>query len=110
MMPAAAIRFFEGKHPRFTHVPPSVRFSVIAAVFPNSAALIAAANAVEPEPRITKSNRRASISCSLQTACWLPPPDGAPVEHEGADRLGAMLHTDSTSSTTTPPYVITFDP
>src|SRR5260370_6193951 len=63
MMPAAAIRFFDGKHPRFTQVPPSVRFSVIATVLPSSAALIAAANAVEPEPRITKSNRGISISC-----------------------------------------------
>src|SRR6266851_1189107 len=56
MMPAAAIRFFDGKHPRFTQVPPSVRFSVIAAVLPSSAALMAAANAVDPEPKITRSN------------------------------------------------------
>src|SRR6266851_2107296 len=55
MMPAAAIRFFDGKHPRFTQVPPSVRFSVIAAVLPSSAALMAVANAVDPEPKMTKS-------------------------------------------------------
>lgn len=56
-MRAASIRFLDGRHPRFTHVPPSVRTSVIAAVLPSSAARIAAANAVEPDPRMTKSNR-----------------------------------------------------
>jgi hypothetical protein len=53
--------FFEGSYPRLTQVPPSMRFSVITTVLPSSAALIAAAKAVEPEPKITKSNRRAPI-------------------------------------------------
>src|SRR5215472_15351062 len=53
---AASMRFLDGRQPRFTHVPPNVRTSVIAALFPDSAARSAAANAVDPEPRITKSN------------------------------------------------------
>src|SRR5579875_646665 len=62
MMLAAAIRFFDGRHPRLTQVPPRVRFSVIAAVLPSSAARMAAAKAVAPEPKMTKSKRRLSIS------------------------------------------------
>src|SRR6266567_4793668 len=58
MIFAASIRFFEGRQPRFTHVPPMVRSSVITAVLPSSCARRAAANAVEPEPRITRSNLR----------------------------------------------------
>src|SRR5438132_5965958 len=50
------MRFFEGRQPRFTQVPPTVRSSVITAVFPNSCARSAAAKAVEPEPRMTRSN------------------------------------------------------
>src|SRR5712692_2503451 len=50
------MRFFEGKQPRFTQVPPSLRSSVITAVLPSSWARSAAANAVEPEPRMTRSN------------------------------------------------------
>jgi len=49
------MRFFEGRQPRFTQVPPTVRDSVMTAVFPSSAAFSAAAKAVEPEPRITRS-------------------------------------------------------
>src|SRR3989442_12555661 len=50
------MRFFEGRQPRFTQVPPTVRSSVITAVLPNSCARSAAAKAVEPEPRMTRSN------------------------------------------------------
>src|SRR5438132_755623 len=50
------MRFFEGRQPRFTQVPPTVRSSVITAVFPSSCARSAAAKAVEPEPRMTRSN------------------------------------------------------
>src|SRR6266540_613593 len=50
------MRFFEGRQPRFTQVPPRVRDSVMTAVLPSSAAFSAAAKAVEPEPRITRSN------------------------------------------------------
>src|SRR5574341_410988 len=56
MMRAASMRFLLGRQPRLTQVPPRVRDSVITAVLPNSAALSAAAKAVEPEPRITRSN------------------------------------------------------
>src|SRR5437899_13015584 len=56
-MRAASMRFFDGRHPRFTQVPPRVRDSVITALLPSSAALSAAANAVEPEPRMTRSKR-----------------------------------------------------
>src|SRR6266511_4556521 len=52
---AAAMRFLEGRHPRLTHVPPTGRSSVISAVFFSSCAVNAAANAVEPEPRINRS-------------------------------------------------------
>src|SRR5919204_1087165 len=55
-MRAASIRFFEGRQPRLTQVPPRVRDSVITALLPSSAAFSAAAKAVEPEPRITRSN------------------------------------------------------
>src|SRR5260370_25850991 len=55
MIFAASIRFFEGRQPRFTHVPPVVRSSVITEVLPGSCARSAAANAVEPEPRMTRS-------------------------------------------------------
>src|SRR5947208_13633231 len=93
MMPAAAIRFFDGRHPRFTQVPPSMRFSVIAAVLPNSAALIAAANAVEPEPRITRSNPRVFMSGTRQIDGWLSSPRGALWEQsiDSADRWGTPL-------------------
>ena len=50
------MRFLDGRQPRFTQVPPRVRLSVMAAVLPSSAARIAAANAVEPEPRMTRSS------------------------------------------------------
>src|SRR5712692_7461347 len=56
-MRAASIRFFDGRHPRFTHVPPTVRDSVMTAVLPSSAAFSAAAKAVDPDPRITRSYR-----------------------------------------------------
>src|SRR5690242_12842971 len=55
MIFAASIRFFEGRQPRFTQVPPMVRSSIITEVLPSSCARNAAANAVEPEPRITRS-------------------------------------------------------
>src|SRR5579883_1658989 len=56
-MRAASIRFLEGKHPRLAQVPPTVRSSVMATVLPSSAACRAAAKAVEPLPRITRSKR-----------------------------------------------------
>src|SRR5437667_4651598 len=62
MIFAASIKFFDGKHPRFTQVPPIARSSVITAVLPSSCARNAAANAVEPEPRITRSNSAVSPS------------------------------------------------
>src|SRR3990170_470296 len=54
-MRAASMRFLEGKQPRFAHVPPSVRRSTMPTRPPSSFALIAAANAVEPEPRMRRS-------------------------------------------------------
>src|SRR5216684_6078571 len=54
---AASIRFLEGRQPRLAQVPPTVRNSVITAVLPSSAACKAAAKAVEPLPRITRSCR-----------------------------------------------------
>src|SRR5436190_10199612 len=60
-MRAASIRFLLGRQPRLTQVPPRVRDSVMIAVLPSSAALSAAAKAVEPEPRITRSKRSAAI-------------------------------------------------
>src|SRR5579859_59554 len=53
---AASMRFFEGRQPRLAHVPPGVRRSTIATRAPRSEARIAAAKAVEPEPRMRKSN------------------------------------------------------
>lgn len=47
-----------GTQPTLTHVPPMVLLSIIAVFAPWSAALIAAANAAEPDPRMTKSNIR----------------------------------------------------
>src|ERR671937_2928261 len=49
------MRFLEGRQPRLTQVPPTERASVMAAVFPSSLALMAAAKAVEPLPRISRS-------------------------------------------------------
>src|SRR2546422_1743563 len=68
------MRFFEGRQPRFTQVPPRVRDSVITAVLPSSAALSAAAKAVEPEPRMTRSNLSGLLlmcfhSCVVAHAC-----------------------------------------
>src|SRR5258707_10233468 len=67
MIFAASIRFFEGRQPRFTHVPPVVRSSVITAVLPSSCARSAAANAVEPEPRMIKSNSRVLVTIAFQS-------------------------------------------
>src|SRR5712691_6376366 len=53
---AASIRFLDGRQPRLAHVPPSVRRSTIATRAPRSVARMAAAKAVEPEPRMTRSN------------------------------------------------------
>src|SRR2546428_2312653 len=53
---AASIRFFEGRQPRLTQVPPMLLDSVITAVLPSSCARSAAAKAVEPEPSITRFN------------------------------------------------------
>src|SRR5712691_11314082 len=58
------MRFFDGRQPRLTHVPPTVRCSIMTAVLPSSCAVNAAANAVEPEPRISKSTG-ALIRCSI---------------------------------------------
>src|SRR5437870_11338822 len=75
-MRAASIRFLERRQPRFTHVPPCVRDSVITAVLPSSAALSAAANAVEPDPRMTRSKRSSAIRHLrrpvLTLATWEP--------------------------------------
>src|SRR5258708_39256309 len=54
-MRAASIRFLEGRHPRLAQVPPMVRYSIMTAVLPSSAPCRAAAKAVEPLPRITRS-------------------------------------------------------
>src|SRR5919197_1755030 len=54
-MRAASIRFFDGRQPRLAHVPPTVRRSTIVTRAPSSLALIAAAKAVDPEPRIRRS-------------------------------------------------------
>ena len=54
---AASIKFLDGRQPRLTQVPPIVRSSVMTDVLPISCARRAAANAVEPEPSITRSNR-----------------------------------------------------
>src|SRR6266851_8002210 len=65
-MRAASIRFLLGKQPRLTQVPPSARASVITAVLPSSAARSAAAKAVEPEPKMTRSNCSViGVLCSL---------------------------------------------
>src|SRR5712692_3696210 len=82
-MRAASIRFFDGRHPRFTHVPPTVRDSVMTAVLPSSAAFNAAAKAVDPDPRITRSYR-SDIMVTDRDACGAlsgrppaqPPPGG----------------------------------
>src|SRR6266571_4035642 len=66
------MRFLDGRHPRLTHVLPMVRSSVIAAVFPSSCAVSAAANAVEPEPRITRS--KWSTIYVLLLVCGVPLP------------------------------------
>src|SRR5438093_1409366 len=63
------MRFFDGRQPRLTHVPPTVRCSIMTAVLPSSWAVNAAANAVEPEPRIRKSTG-AFIRCSTEKKLW----------------------------------------
>src|SRR5579884_100959 len=72
MIFAASIKFFDGKQPRFTHVPPMVRSSVMTAVLPSSRARNAAAKAVEPEPRITRSNLSARIISPVFLECGDP--------------------------------------
>src|SRR5260370_35540810 len=47
---------FDGTQPTFTHVPPRVPASMMAALKPRSAARIAAAKAAEPPPTIAKSS------------------------------------------------------
>src|SRR2546425_8662827 len=82
------MRFLEGKQPRLTHVPPSVRTSVIAAVFPDSAARKAAANAADPEPRITRSNCCAIHSflcCCLASRLHTPSFSHADVAAKGSN-------------------------
>src|SRR5438105_15355194 len=64
-MRAASIKFLLGRQPRLMQVPPRVRDSVITAVLPSSAALSAAAKAVEPEPRTTRSKRSGAIAVLL---------------------------------------------
>src|SRR5260370_41967673 len=93
---------------RLTQVPPSVRFSVIATVLPNSAARIAAANAVEPEPRIAKPYRLVSIRMSVFQIDWSSPSPG--VAHVGqngetAGRAGSRLHAEAMIRKPTPSYV-----
>src|SRR5260370_36152269 len=51
------MRFLEGRPPRLAQVPPTVRNSAMTALLPSSAACSAAAKAVEPLPRITRSYR-----------------------------------------------------
>src|SRR5207244_4087218 len=67
----ASIRFFDGRQPRLTHVPPIGRSSVITADFTNSCAVSAAANAVEPDPKIKRSKLSGigRYRCAPETKC-----------------------------------------
>ncbi len=70
---AASMRFLLGRQPRLTQVPPTVRTSVITARLPSSEALSAAAKAVDPEPRITRSYLSVAIhvhSCSVMPGAY----------------------------------------
>src|SRR6267143_5661132 len=73
---AASIRFFDGRHPRFTHVPPIVRSSIIKDVLPDSCARKAAAKAVEPEPRMSRSTSETVIQVLLWRSSPLQARDG----------------------------------
>ncbi|SKY39067.1 Uncharacterised protein [Mycobacteroides abscessus subsp. abscessus] len=54
---AAASNVFDGTHPTFTQVPPTVSRSIITTDLPWPTAAIAAANAAEPDPTIARSGR-----------------------------------------------------
>lgn len=54
---AAASRAFDGTHPVFTQVPPTVPRSIITTVRPVDRAAIAAANPAPPEPITARSYR-----------------------------------------------------
>ena len=69
---AALIKFFDGRQPRLTHVPPVVRSSAITEVLPSSCARGAAANAVEPEPRMRRSNLLVLAICIPPTQSGHP--------------------------------------
>src|SRR5712692_9175106 len=75
------MRFFDGRHPRLTHVPPTVRSSVITAVLPSSRAVSAAANAVEPEPRMMRSQWSTIVLLLLTSSARLSRPSAHAPRH-----------------------------
>src|SRR3990172_2134245 len=89
---AASMRFLDGRQPRFAHVPPSIRRSTIATRAPSSDALIAAANAVDPDPRIRRSNGsaiRGGATAALERVVLAGRPDGG--GERGGGHVGARF-------------------